>query len=224
MKQKLRIGIVDDDPSKVTQIITRMIMGISEITPEKQDKYLHYELEPYEIKIKKDLKDMVDEVVNMKLDCVLVDYKLSSYEVVSYTGIEFAKLLDDTIYDFPIFVLTSYEDDLFKNEIFNAYQVFDFARYLDEKLERIELHFKIIEQILKTTKQKEQWEREVKRLLPLAGTSEEIDSRLLELDTKIERSINGTHALPDKIKRDLNENKINELLFKMDKILDISKE
>lgn len=224
MKQKFKIGIVDDDPGKITQIITRMMMGISEITPEKQDKYSQYELEPYEIKIKKDLKDMVDEVITLELDCVLVDYKLASYEVVSYTGIEFAKLLEDTIYDFPIFVLTSYEDDLFKNEIFNAYQVFDFARYLGDKSERVELHFKIIEQILKTTKQREQWEREIKRLLPLAGTSEEIDSRLLELDTKIEKSINGTHALPEKIKRDLNENKLNELLSKMEQILNIRKE
>jgi len=55
-----------------------------------------------------------------KLDCVLVDYKLSSYEIVDFTGIEIAKYLEDTIYDFTIFILTSYEDDLFTNEIYNA--------------------------------------------------------------------------------------------------------
>ena len=224
MKKKFKIGIVDDDPSKITQIITRMMMAIGEIPPEKQDKYSDYELEPYEIKIKKDLQDMVDEVINLELDCVLVDYKLASYEVVSYTGVQFAKLLEDTICGFPIFVLTSYEDDLFKNEIFDSYQVFNFERYLGEKLERVELHFKIIEQILKNAKQKLQWESEIRRLLPFAGTSEEIDSRLLELDTKIEKSINGAHALPEKIKKDLSENKLNELLSKMEKILHLCKE
>lgn len=219
MVTKLKIGIIDDDQMKVTQIITRLMDGTSEAAPEKRDKYSKYELEPYEIKIKKDIKEMVDQVIELELDCVLVDYKLSSYEVVSYTGIEFAKHLEDTLYDFPIFVLTSYEDDLFTNEIFNAYQVFDFNRYLEEKSEKIELHFKIIEQILKTNKQKEQWESKLKRLLPYAGTSEEIDSEILELDSKIEKSINGTHALPAKLKKDLSENKLQELLNKIDQIL-----
>lgn len=219
MVQKLKIGIIDDDRTKVTQILARLMLGTSEAAPEKRDKYSKYELEPYEIEIKKDLKEMVNQVIELELDCILVDYKLSSYEVVSYTGIEFAKQLEDTFYDFPIFVLTSYEDDLFTNEIFNAYQVFDFNRYLAEPSERIELHFKIIEQILKTSKQKEQWEYQIKTLLPLAGTSEEIDAKLLELDSKIEKSINGTHALSPKIKKELSGDKLQELLDKIDQIL-----
>src|SRR5690606_24472341 len=124
------------------------------------------------------------------------------------------------LYDFPIFILTSYEDDLFANEIYNAYQVFNFERYLSEPLERVELNFKIIEQIQKSVKQKEQWEQEIYKLLPLAGTSEEIDSRLIELDTKLEKSINGKYSLPKKIKKDLGTNKLNELLEKIDRILD----
>lgn len=219
MKEKLKIGIIDDDQSKITQIITRLMEGVANSSPEKQDKYSKFEFVPIEIKIEEDINDMLNVIFEEDLDCVIVDYKLSSYEVVNYTGIEFAKSLEERVYDFPIFILTSYEDDLFYNEIYNAYQVFDFERYLNEPLERIELHFKIIEQILKCKKQRKKWEDEIKKLLPLAGKSEEIDSRLLELDSKLERSINGTNALPIKIKKDLDSNKLTELLDKIDLIL-----
>ena len=220
MKEKLRIGIIDDDQSKITQIITRLMEGVKNSSPEKQDKYSKFEFIPIEIEIKEDINEMLNDVIQHNLDCIIVDYKLSSYTVVNYTGIEFAQNLEDRVYDFPIFVLTSYEDDLFSNEIYNAYQVFDFERYLNEVSERTELHFKIIEQILKFQKQREKWQNELKLLLPLVGKTEEIDSRLLELDTKLERSINGTCAIPNKLKKDLDSNKVIELLDKIDLILE----
>ncbi len=219
MKKKLKIGILDDDSSKVTQIMSTLMSGMIGASPEKKDKYDGFEFEPYEIKVQQDIQNMIDEVIEQELDCVLVDYNLSSYEVADFTGVDFAKHLEDALYDFPVFILTSYEDDLFANEIYNAYQVFNFERYLSESSERIELNFKIIEQIQKSIKQKEQWEQEIYKLLPLAGISEEIDSRLIELDTKLEKSINARYSLPEKVKKDLGANKLNELLEKIDKIL-----
>lgn len=220
MKQKFKIGILDDDSSKVTQIMSKLMFGVADASPEKKCKYDNFEFEPYEIEVQPNIQNMIDEVFNQKLDCVLVDYKLSSYEIAGFTGIEFAKHLEDALLDFPVFILTAYEDDLFTNEIYNAYQVFDFERYLSEPLERIELNFKIIEQIQKNIKQKEQWEEEIIKLLPLVGTSEEIDSRIMELDTKLEKSINAKYSLPDKVKKDLGTNKLDKLLGKIDELLD----
>lgn len=220
MTQILRIGIVDDDDGKVTQIMTRLMQGIEGASPEKKQKYSQYKFEPIDIELKEDLNVMIKEVIDNRLDCLLVDYKLSSYQNVDYSGIELAKALEEALYDFPVFVLTSYDDDLFTNEIYNAYQVFDFDRYQNEEQERVELHFKIIEQVLKTVKQKEKWEEELKKLLPLAGTSDEIDSKILELDSKLERSIDGGSALPEGLKKDLSSNKISELLAKIDEILE----
>jgi len=55
--------------------------------------------------------------------------------------------------------------------------------------------------------------------LPLAGTSEVIDSRIIELDTNLEKSINGAYSIPEKIKKDLEANKINELITKIDELI-----
>lgn len=214
------IGIIDDDSSKITQIMTKLIEGLNKAKPEKISKYSIYKLNPIELKLSTEIEDVVQQVIENKLDCVLVDYKLSSYSTIDYTGIEFAKMLMERLHDFPIFILTSHEDDLFRNEIFNAYQVFDFSRYLNEDAERIELNFKIIEQILKNRNQKKLWEEEMKKLLPLAGKNNEIDGRILELDSYIERSINGKYKIPDKIKKDLQTDKLTELLKKIDILIE----
>ncbi|WP_375199892.1 hypothetical protein [Bacillus sp. RS11] len=217
---QFKIGIIDDDRAKVTQIMIKLKQGFDNASAEKQSKYSHYRLEPVEIEIKEEFEEILKDILEKELDCLLVDYKLSSYKNVDYSGIDIAKKMDSIIQDFPIFILTSFEDDLFLNEIFNAYQVFDFERYLNEESERIELNYKIIEQILKSKKQVQKWEEDIKELLPRAGESREIDEKILEIDSKLERSINSNVALPEKLKKDLDSNKLLQLIDKIDSILD----
>lgn len=220
IKEVFRIGIIDDDPSKVTQIMTKLDEGFTNAKPEKATKYSKYQFETFELELKTEIYEVIMQVVELRLDCVLIDYKLSSYNTIVYSGIELAKNIMDYLYEFPIFILTSHEDDLFNNEVFNSYQVFDFSRYLDEEQERIELNFKIIEQILKYRHQLESWEDEIKKLLPLSGENAEIDERILELDSYLEKSLNGRNRIPESLKKALNSDKVSELLSKIDILLE----
>ena len=215
----LKIGILDDDRSKVTQIMNCLIKGVEGANKEKIAKYQEFKLEPIEIEIKDNISDLIDSVIENKVDCMIVDYKLSSFGVINFNGIQFAEELFNTLYDFPIFILTSYEDDLFFNEVYDAYKIFDFGRYLLEDSERIELNFKIIEQVCKARKQISLWEDELLALISKKGESEEIDSRIIELDTKIEKSLNGKLCFSKKTKLDWN-NKLEELITKLDKIIE----
>ena len=215
----LKIGILDDDRSKVTQIMNCLIKGVEGANKEKIEKYQEFKLEPIEIEIKDNISDLIDSVIENKVDCMIVDYKLSSFGIINFNGIQFAEELFNTSYDFPIFILTSYEDDLFINEVYDAYKIFDFGRYLREDSERIELNFKIIEQVCKARKQISLWEDELLALISKKGESEEIDSRIIELDTKIEKSLNGKQCFSKKKKLDWN-NKLEELITKLDKIIE----
>lgn len=219
MDNKLNIGIIDDSDSKITQIMIRLTAGVEGASTDKKEKYASFVFEPIRIELQKDIRELCKQVRMSKLDCVLIDYKLSSFEVVDYTGIDIAKNLEKIFYEFPVFILTSYEDDLFDREIYNAYQIFDFGRYIGEQSERIELNYKMIEQILKYRKQYEQWGSELNDLLPKAGCSAKIDSRILQLDTFLEKAIDGKNAIPEKLKKDLSSNKIVELIDKIDSIL-----
>lgn len=219
-REIIKVGILDDNSSKVTEIMTLLKYGMKKASIEKRNKYAKYILKPYEIIVQANIEDIIEEVIKKEIDCILVDYKLSSYATVNFTGVEFAKKLEEVLYNFPIFILTAYEDDLFDKEIYNAYQIFNYDRYLKEEAENIELNFKIIEQVLKRNREIKQWEKEIEILLPKAGLTAKIDAQLLELDSKIEKSINAKSAIPLKIKEDLSSNKIGKLLEKIDEILD----
>ena len=133
------IGILDDDAAKVTQIMTKLSEGVQDADTGKTAKYHEYALIPVEITAGKSIEALIDEIINKEIDCMIIDYKLNSNKIINYNGIDVANQLYDTLYDFPIFILTSYEDDLFSNETYDAYKIFNFGRYLSEKMERIEL-------------------------------------------------------------------------------------
>lgn len=215
----IKIGIVDDDTSKVTQIMTYLLYGMKEAPKQKADKYSNVKFEVVEMQLSNDMNDLIECIMDKKIDALLIDYNLASYETISYTGVRLAKFIQEKFMGFPLFILTSYEDELYEQEIFDAYQIFDFERYLSEPKERVELHHKIIEQVTKYRKQLDVWKQEIKELLPQKGKSAEIDSRILELDTMLEKSIDGHSAIPQNIKNSLKPDKLKELIDKIDLLL-----
>ena len=215
----IRIGIVDDDKSKVTQIMTYLLYGIKDVSKPKMDRYVNVKFEVIEIEPTIDMEDIASFINEQKVDAILIDYNLSSYATIAYTGVQLAKYIQEKFLGFPLFILTSYEDELYEKEIFDAYQIFDFERYLSEPLERVELHCKLVEQVAKYQKQIELWKDEIKKLLPQKGKSAEIDARILELDSKLEKSIDGHSAIPDTVKNTLQSNKLDELISKIDLLL-----
>jgi len=216
---KVRIGIIDDDKSKVTQIWTYLLYGMKDASKQKADRYADVEFEVVEMELSSNMSDVTACITEKEIDALLIDYNLSSYETLPYTGVQLAKYIQEEFLEFPLFILTSYEDELYEQEIFDAYQIFDFARYLSEPLERVELHYKVIEQVTKHQKQIESWKNEIEKLLPEKGRTSEIDARILELDSKLEKSINGHSAIPDNTKSSLEANKIDDLISRIDLLL-----
>lgn len=221
MKERYRIGIIDDDKSKITQMITmiKLCCDNEEGWSEKR-KYADYELEPVEFVLAESIDDMVENIIETSVDAVIIDYKLSSQQSISYSGVSLAKTLNLRLWSFPIFVMTTYQDDLFDNELFDSYLVFDFDRYISDEKERIEFNSKLIEQIKKYRSELENCKHELEDLLPKAGESASIDARILELDSQLERSIYGNAAISLPVKSGFTAEKINELISKIDLLIE----
>lgn len=214
------IGIIDDDSTKVTQLLTYLDLGWEDEDGNLlKKKYEGVTLCPLEIKLESTEAEMVQKVYDIKPDALIIDYKLSSQQNIAYTGVSLASAIDAKLHDFPIFILTSFQDDVFSKECFDVYQVFDFERYIVDERERLEINSKIVEQIRKYNRTILQWKKELTQLLPLRGSKVSVDDRILELDTWIENSIDGTSALSPKMKRDLNGNHIQTLIAKIDSII-----
>lgn len=218
--EKLIIGIIDDDSSKVTQIITHLCSNWRNETDDKLAKYADFQFVPVEISVSSSVDDIIKEIIEKRVDCAIIDYRLSSYASVGYTGVDLAKKLNSTKHGFPIFLLTAYEDDIYSKEIFDVYQIFNFDRYQNDEKERAELNRKIIEQILKYRKERAAWESELETLLSRSGESADIDARILELDSYIEDSIDGRIAVTIELKKKLAEGKLDLLIGKLDEIID----
>lgn len=220
-KYYINIGIIDDDETKRTQIISKLEDGVEDANEEIQEQYNEFVLNPIELEIKADMNEVLEQLVDKKIDVLVVDYKLASFETsVDYTGVKFAIRTNERFLDFPIFILTSFENELYKQESFNAYQVFDYERYLNEPAERIEVNRKIIEQHLKHKQQIEEYKNELNDLLLREGESKEIDARILELDDYLEKSLDGDSAIPKEIKKRLSDDKFDimiDLLRKLTK-------
>ena len=215
-----RIGIIDDDSTKITQLLTYLDLGWEDERGNLlKKKYEGVVLTPIEFKLESTQDDMVRKVYEIKPDALIIDYKLSSQENIAYSGISLAEEIDEKLHGFPIFILTSFQDDVFSKECFDVYQVFDFERYIGDQKERLEINSKIVEQIRKYNRMILQWKNELAQLIPLKGTSVSVDDRIVELDTWIENSIDGTSALSPKMKRDLGSNHIQELIAKIDSII-----
>ncbi len=217
---QFNIGIIDDDVSKITQLITRLRMGtLSKDEKICKTQYDDIKLNPIEIKLDANKDNMLDKILEKKCDALIIDYKLSSQQTVSYTGVDLVKRINARFEGFPMFILTSHESDLFMKELFDAYLVFDFDRYIAEELERIELNTKIIEQIRKYRFSIEQAKYELNLLLKNKGDNVKIDDQILKLDSFIEKSICGDVILNDKIKKELTGNNLKDLIDRIDKLL-----
>ncbi len=215
------IGIIDDEAAKITQLLFYLDMGWEDNSGSLiKEKYKNVKLIPEEIPLESTIDSMVEKIGSGAFDALIVDFKLSSKQNVSYSGVALAQAVDKKLRGFPIFILTSYQDDLYNKECFDVYQVFDFERYIKELDERIEINSKIVEQIKKYRTTLNKWKEELASLIALAGTNASIDDRILELDSLIENSIDGTSALPSHVKKTLSDStRIQQIIDKIDKVI-----
>lgn len=216
----LNVGIIDDDESKITMIMAKLEQGMELAKPGLREKYDDIKLNPVHLQLNNDINLVLDEILEQNIKALIVDYKLSSYATsIEYTGVTLAKEANLRFYDFPIFILTSFESELFLHENFHAYQVFDVERYLGDADETSEINMKIIEQCLLHERQIEEWKLELEELVKHEGESVEIDSRILELDDLLEKSFDGRNALPKKLKLELSESNVEKLLDALNQLI-----
>ena len=219
-KNVINVGIIDDDETKRSQIISKLDDFVDGASAEIKERYEEYNLKPIELEIKTNINDLLEEILDKNIDALVVDYMLSSYEAaIDYTGVKFAEETDKKYMGFPIFILTSYEEELYQKEIFDAYKVFSFERYMNDDQERIEINVKIVEQCIKRKRQIEEWKTQLEELLPKQGESSEIDEKIMELDSNLEKSFDGEHAISKELKEKLSGDNFTLLLSKLDDLL-----
>ena len=210
-----RVGVLDDDESKVIEIIDKLNHAFDCI-PE----YSNYILFPVQIDVSTEKDETVEEIMSQNIECMLIDYKLSSFKNAGYTGVEIANELWCHRKYLPVFMLTSFDEDMYMHELFSAFQIFNYDRYLSDAQEQNNIHKKIVREIQMNKKRIADWERELIELLSHRGESAKVDSRIIELDSELESAIDRQHAIPLKTKQDLSESVLLRLVNSLDRLLE----
>lgn len=217
---KLKVLAVDDNHSKLTQLIIELekSAGLNEDAP-AESRLVEIVPEEFQIVDGIEKEQVVEKVLNF--DAAIVDYQLGSEANVDFTGVD---VIDEVLRrhrHFPVFLLTSFRDAVFDKEVFDVCHVFDFDQYLEGKEYAHEMNRTISRQVQNHEREKLRWEGELKKLLSQGSArTVEDDERILDLDTWIEQTVavEGS-ALTRKAKRELSESKLDMLIAKADQLI-----
>jgi len=175
------------------------------------------------------LEEMYDKIFEKNPDAVISDYMLNEYKSdieynVPYTGVDLTEKILDIKKKYPCFVLTSYDDQAIKtSQDVNMIYIKDILHGSEEKTNAKANFLDTVEnQIIHYKKRIENAENELLELIKKSNQKDlnaQEESRLLELDTFIEKSTNQPSSLPEHLKSTKNLNELHKMIDSTDILL-----
>jgi len=166
---------------------------------------------------KASIEDTCNEIIESHVDALVSDFEFSEkLSTVHYDGTNLVSLFLKKRENFPVFILTSFEDDaISKGEDVNII-------YEKKEMDNGEMFLERIKAQIE--KYKHKLEAEENRLLELIAESKkrklndaEIEE-LSELDSKIEKALDKESRIPNILRNDKEASDLSELLKKVDEL------
>lgn len=166
---------------------------------------------------KDSIEDTCNEILENHVDAIVSDFDFAEQlSTVHYDGTDLVSLFLKKREGFPVFILTSYEDDAISkgedvNIIYEKKEMDEGERFLERVKAQIE-------------KYKHKLETDEKRLLELIAESKKrkLDAlekeELAELDSKIEKALDKESRISNVLRNDKEASELSELLKKVDEL------
>lgn len=166
---------------------------------------------------KDSIDDTCNEILESNVDAIISDFDFSEQlSTVHYDGTDLISLFLKKREGFPVFILTSYEDDAISkgedvNIIYEKKELDEGEKFLERVKAQIE-------------KYKHKLETDENRLLDLIAESKKrnLDAiereELAELDSKIEKALDKESRIPNILRDDKEASELSELLKKVDEL------
>lgn len=166
---------------------------------------------------KDSIEDTCNEILENHVDAIVSDFDFAEQlSTVHYDGTDLVSLFLKKREGFPVFILTSYEDDAISkgedvNIIYEKKEMDEGEQFLERVKAQIE-------------KYKHKLETDEKRLLELISESKKrkLDAlekeELAELDSKIEKALDKESRISNILRDDKEASELSELLKKVDEL------
>ena len=177
--------------------------------------YNHFDVIPF---IPKDsIEETCNEILESHVDAIISDFDFSEQlSTVHYDGTDLVSLFLKKREGFPVFILTSYEDDAISkgedvNIIYEKKEMDEGETFLQRVKAQIDKYYHKVEM-------------EETRLLELISESKrrKLDAfemqELAELDSKIEKSLDKESQIPNILRDDKEASDLSELLKKIEEL------
>lgn len=201
---------------------------------EQQDKFMNY----FEAACPEDvaccefplptIEDMIDRIWSLCPDAIVTDFRLNEIRedidyTVKYDGMELLKAIRKERGDFPCFVITSFADEAVDDsDDVNLVYEKDVLKSADCNA-KVSFAERIIRQIDKYKLRINEAKHTLAGLIDkrLSGVADVYDEeRIIELDTFLECALGSRESVPKELKRLSNLDRLNELICKVDKLID----
>lgn len=198
---KYKIAYIDEDQSD-TRRFQRFSYNFFDVVP---------------IIPKDSIEDTCNEILENHVDAIVSDFDFAEQlSTVHYDGTDLVSLFLKKREGFPVFILTSYEDDAISkgedvNIIYEKKEMDEGEQFLERVKAQIE-------------KYKHKLETDEKRLLELISESKKrkLDAverdELAELDSKIEKTLDKESRISNILRDDKEASELSELLKKVDEL------
>ena len=173
------------------------------------------------------IEEMLQKIEALCPDAIVTDFQLNDIRVdvsyaVKYNGIELIRAIRARWEDFPCFVVTSYDDDAVNSsDDVNLVYIKDI---LNSRYDKAKVTFaeRIIRQVDKYRSKIGEAKQKLAELIDKrnSGVANVYDeSHIIELDTFLEKSLGAHDAIPRELKELSNLKRLNELIGKVDELL-----
>ncbi len=198
---KFKIAYIDEDQSDIRRF--------------QRFSYNFFEVVP--IIPKDSIEETCNEIIESHVDAIVSDFEFAEQiSTVHYDGTDLVSLFLKKREGFPVFILTSYEDDAISkgedvNIIYEKKEMDEGEQFLERVKAQIE-------------KYKHKLETDEKRLLALIAESKKrkLDAleqeELAELDSKIEKALDKESRISKILREDKEASELSELLKKVDEL------
>jgi hypothetical protein len=198
---KFKIAYIDEDQSDIRRF--------------QRFSYNFFEVVP--IIPKDSIEETCNDIIESHVDAIVSDFEFAEQiSTVHYDGTDLVSLFLKKREGFPVFILTSYEDDAISkgedvNIIYEKKEMDEGEQFLERVKAQIE-------------KYKHKLETNEKRLLELISESKKrkLDAlereELAELDSKIEKALDKESRISNILREDKEASELSELLKKVDEL------
>jgi hypothetical protein len=175
-----------------------------------------------------ELDEMVESIIKISPDAIISDYRLNELKTdikytVKYNGVDLVEEFQTIRNHFPCFVLTAVDDEAVNSsDDVNIVYVKNLLYNKDEGNAKASFLERVISQIEHYKNRIENYKNELADLIEIRKKGEadiSIESRIIELDDFLEKSIDGKSVIPPEFKTLSNSNKLDNMLSKVDQLL-----